>query len=171
MCAALLELLGEKAFDQIQITEITQRANLGYATFFRHYGAKEDVLAEIAADEIAALFAMTIPALERAERAVSCLPLCQYVDGHRTLWRTLLTGGASAAVRAEFVRQARAWAQESSSGRVTPVPVDLGTVCCAGATIDALAWWMERPDEHGAEEIAGWIDRLVILPFVGGGAK
>jgi hypothetical protein len=93
--------------------------------------------------------------------------LCEYVQEHRVLWRTLLTGGASAAVRAEFVRQARAWAHDPPVTRPTVVPVDLGTVCCAGSTIDALAWWLEREEDHSAAQIAAWIDELIIAPFVG----
>ena len=163
--AAMLELLAEKAFDQILITEIAQRAGVGYATFFRHYQTKDDVLAEIAADQIRSLLEMSIPVTLRAGTHESCRALCQYVHERRALWRPLLTGGAAASVRAEFVRQARQWAGDGRHAR-PGVPVDLGTVCAAGSTIDALAWWLERGEAYSVDEIAGFIDRLIIAPFV-----
>ena len=39
---ALLELVQEKKFEQITIQDITDRADLNRATFYLHYGSKED---------------------------------------------------------------------------------------------------------------------------------
>src|SRR5512140_447377 len=44
--AALLELIKEKSYDDISIEEITERANVGRATFYLHYKDKEDLLLE-----------------------------------------------------------------------------------------------------------------------------
>ena len=163
---AMLALLGEKPFDQIQILDLTGRANIGYATFFRHYAGTEDVLNEIAGDQIRELLDMTIPVMLQYDSSVSLRKLCQYVYERRDLWRTLLAGGAAHAVRGEFVRQAREWARKVDNGG-KGIPVDLGTVCTAGATIDALAWWLERSDAYTVDEIADFIDQLAITPFVG----
>src|SRR5512134_4002531 len=43
---ALLELIKEKGYDSISIEEITDRANVGRATFYLHYKDKEDLLLE-----------------------------------------------------------------------------------------------------------------------------
>ena len=43
---ALLELTKEKAYDSISIEEITERADVGRATFYLHYKDKEDLLLE-----------------------------------------------------------------------------------------------------------------------------
>src|SRR5215216_6296836 len=43
---ALLELIKEKGYDAISIEEITDRANLGRATFYLHYKDKEELLLE-----------------------------------------------------------------------------------------------------------------------------
>src|SRR3989337_4369074 len=40
----LMELIKEKGYDSISVEEITQRANLGRATFYLHYKDKEDLL-------------------------------------------------------------------------------------------------------------------------------
>ena len=164
--SAMLELLAEKPFDQILITDLTNRAHVGYATFFRHYQTTEEVLNEIAGDEIRELLEMSIPVLKQYDSSVSTRELCQYVFDRRSLWRTLLTGGAAHSVRAEFIRQAREWSR-MAGGMETEVPVDLGTVCAAGSTIDALAWWLEHTDSYTVDEIAAFIDQLIITPFIG----
>ena len=43
---ALLELVQEKKWDQITIQDITDRADINRATFYLHYGSKEELLAE-----------------------------------------------------------------------------------------------------------------------------
>jgi AcrR family transcriptional regulator len=163
--AALFDLLGEKPFDQIAITEITIRAKVGYATFFRHYESKDELLNELAASEIARLFEMTIPMFLEANSAESCRVLCAYVLEHRALWRALLTGGAAAILRAEFVRQAQDWTRKSAQMELK-IPADLAAVCCAGSTIDALAWWLGQKKPLPVEEIAGIINRCIIAPFI-----
>lgn len=42
---ALLELCAEKPFPDISISEITDRADVGRATYYRHFSSKEDVIA------------------------------------------------------------------------------------------------------------------------------
>ena len=42
---ALLELCSEKSFPDISISEITDRADVGRATYYRHFSSKEDVIA------------------------------------------------------------------------------------------------------------------------------
>ena len=41
---ALLELCSEKPFPDISISEITDRADVGRATYYRHFSSKEDVI-------------------------------------------------------------------------------------------------------------------------------
>jgi AcrR family transcriptional regulator len=162
---ALFELLAEKPFDQIAITEITILAKVGYATFFRHYESKEELLNELAASEIENLFELTIPIFLKADRRESSRTLCAYVFQHRVLWRALLTGGAAAILRAEFVRQARSWAAKSAKMK-TPIPADLALVCCAGSTIDALAWWLSQRKPMPVDDIADVIIDRIISPFL-----
>lgn len=164
--SAMLEILAEKPFDQIQILDLTGRAKVGYATFFRHYSSTSDVLDEIAGDQIRELLEMTIPVFQHVDSSASVRALCDYIFERRSLWRVLLTGGAAHSVRSEFVSQAREWSRKIE-GRAMSVPLDLGTVCAAGSAIDALAWWLEQGSSYPVDEMAEFINRLVIVPFGG----
>jgi AcrR family transcriptional regulator len=164
--AALLALLDERSFDQLTIREITARAGTGYATFFRHYPDKEALLNDIAADEIANLLAMTVPVLYETNSYESTMALCRYVAGHSRLWSALLTGGAAAIVREEFIRQARALVEEARHGPEW-LPSDLGVLHGTGSTFDILAWWLGQENDLGAEDVATILHRLVIAPLIG----
>ncbi|WP_028562664.1 TetR/AcrR family transcriptional regulator [Paenibacillus pinihumi] len=47
LCEAMLELLKEKPYHQITVTEICQKADLVRKTFYRHFTCKESVLVAI----------------------------------------------------------------------------------------------------------------------------
>lgn len=164
--AALLALLDERSFDQLTIREITARAGTGYATFFRHYPDKETLLSDIATDEIANLLAMTVPVLYETNSYESTMALCRYVAEHARLWTALLTGGAAAIVREEFIRQARALVDEARTGPEW-LPSDLGVVHGTGSTFDILAWWLGQDNDLSAEDVATILHRLVIAPLIG----
>jgi len=162
--AALLSLLEEKPFDQITIRDIAVRAKIGYATCFRNYESKGAVLHDLAADEIRQLIELAFPAIEGRRGRAAALALCTFVDRHRRLWAALLTGGAAGIVREEFIRQG---AQvRTMSSRHAWLPLELANIVGVSATVEILAWWLQRGPDVPVEEMARILDRLVISPFV-----
>lgn len=164
--SALLALLEEKPFDQLTIREITARAGTGYATFFRHFPTKEALLADVASEEISGLLARTIPILYAANSYESTHALCSFVADHARLWSALLTGGAAAIVRAEFIRQARDLVDDANAIHDW-LPADLGVVHGTGSTIDVLAWWLRQQDDYSVDQVATILHRMVIAPLIG----
>jgi AcrR family transcriptional regulator len=160
---ALLSLLERKQLDQVTIRDIVAEAGIGYATFFRHHASKEELLDEIAAEQVRRLMTLTLPLLNPTDTRASCVAVFQYVSKHRALWSALLTGGAANTLRAEFIRLA----QEGAAGARANdwLPVELGTVCGVAAAIEIIAWWLRQPiDEYTEEQVAVFLDRLVVAP-------
>jgi AcrR family transcriptional regulator len=166
---ALLALLEKKPFDQITIREITATADVGYATFFRHFATKDDLLNELAAGRIRTLLELSSDLLMDDESLVAARALCTYVDEHRALWTALLTGGAAGTIREEFIRQTCKIAGESihGSGHFW-LPGNLAVVYGAGSTIDVLAWWLSQESHHSIDEMAKVLDELVMKPILRG---
>jgi AcrR family transcriptional regulator len=52
---ALLTLIDQRLFDQITIRDITNAAGVSYPVFFRRYATKDDLLEDVAAEEVRAL--------------------------------------------------------------------------------------------------------------------
>ena len=165
---AFLGLLERKQLDRISVRDIVAEAGIGYATFFRHHPSKENLLNEIAAEQVGHLMALAFPLLSAAGTRASCVGLCKYVESHRQLWSTLLTGGAAGALRAEFVRLAIAGAGKLRSNHA--LPLELGAVYGVGATIEILTWWLRRPaGEYSVAQVAEFLDQLVVVPATGYG--
>lgn len=163
LCGALLSLLEEKPFEQITVREITTRAKVGYATFFRRYPDKEALLHDLAASEISKLLAMTLPILYTVDSQASTQALCAYLWEHKKLWSALLTGGAAATLKEEFVKQAQQLAEKHPAER-NWLPGDLAVVFAVTATVEVLAWWLKQQDPPSVKEMARILDQLIVTP-------
>jgi AcrR family transcriptional regulator len=162
----MLSLLKEKAFDEISIRDVTDRAQVGYATFFRNYDSVRAVLRELIEDQIRQVIELTVPAIESTKGLAAALALCTFVDEHRKLWTALLTGGAAGIVREEFTRQGSQ--VRTTLTRRDWLPVELANIFAVSAIVEILTWWLQRGPGLTVEEVARILDRLVISSFVRG---
>jgi AcrR family transcriptional regulator len=163
LCGALLSLLEERPFEQLTVREITAKADIGYATFFRHYPDKEALLNDLAASQISDLLAMTLPILNNADTRGSARALCVYVWERRKLWSALLTGGASSMLKDEFIRQAQQIA-EAQPRRDAWLPNDLSIGFYVTGTVEILAWWLKQKNPPSVDRMAEVIDSLIVAP-------
>lgn len=161
---ALLSLLEERPFEQVTVRDLTERAGLGYATFFRHYPDKETLFNDVAARQIQQLLAMALPLLYTVDSGASTQALCAYVWEHRKIWKVLLTGGASAILKDEFIRQAQQTARNFPDD--ARYPSDLRVIVPVAGTIEVLAWWLKQSDPPSVQRIAENLDQLVVAPLL-----
>jgi AcrR family transcriptional regulator len=167
LAEALLTLAGEKDFGEITIGEITTRAAVGYATFFRHYEDKEALLADVADVLLDELLEQMLPALITADTLQASISLCRFVGSRRAICRALLAGGASANIRSELVRRAGARATDLSLPHPAGLTPDLLIPHAVAATLGLLAWWLDQ-DRLDETAMGAIIDRLVIGPVRSG---
>lgn len=165
MRQALLALLEEKQFDAITVRDISARAGIGYATFFRHYQSKAALLDDVAADEIRELLALGLADLETVNTRAAAATLFRHIDKHRALWSALLTGGAAGRMREEFIRQAGANAPKQPNND-SWLPDDLKVIFGVGAAVEIIAWWLYRKRKYSIEQAAEILDRLVVTPMM-----
>jgi AcrR family transcriptional regulator len=161
---ATLALLDERSFEAISTADIADRAGVSRATLFRIFSSKEILLEGLARGQIEALIAFTLPIYDTADKEAAFEGLCDYVDAHRSLWTTLLTGGAADAMRNELLRESRKSATiRSSIGDW--LPIDLAVSCTTSAIILGLKWWLGEPSGLISKKQAATIlYRLVIEP-------
>lgn len=163
LAAALLELLGEQAFEQITVRQITARANVGYATFFRHYPDKEALLHDLAAGEIHKLLSMTLPLFYTVDSQSSTQALCTYIWENRGLWASLLTGGAAATLKEEYLQQALDLLDKPGQPH-SWLPDDLAVTWSVTGIVEILAWWLKQAEPLPIAQVAEIVNRLSVLP-------
>lgn len=161
--AALLALLEERQFHEITIRDITIRAGVSYPVFFRRYGAKEELLRDLASEEVRRLLRISYPALQSGTPEGSLAELCRYVDEHRTLWKSLLTTEAANAMRSEFAHISAGIGELDS--RANPwLPVSLASRFVASGVFEILSWWLSQPDDYPIRNVLAFLRQLIVEP-------
>ena len=161
---SMLRLLQKKPLDQITIRDIAAGADINYATFFRHHATKDALLHEIAQQQVRNLAALMLPSLDASDLTSASHALCTYVAAYRSLWSTLLTGGAAGVLREELLKTA----QESAVGRASPtawVPAELAISFHVSGTVELLTWWLRQARPVPIERVAKLLEHIVLAPI------
>lgn len=161
----MLHLLDEKPFADITIRALAAEAGIGYTTFFRHHPGKESLLEEVAAQQIGRIIDLAVPILGTQDLRAASEAIFTYVDEHRMMWSTLITGGAAGKIREEFLRRARAAAIPLSKA-TKKVPMDCGILLIVSGTIELMDWWLRQEKPLSIRRIAEIHDIAVVSPIM-----
>jgi len=179
---ALLELIKEKGFEALSVEEITERANLGRATFYLHYEDKEDLLLEefreIASNRVQVLSEIPISIwkanqdqLDLGAGKAPIMPLllvfehaAQNADLYRILLRAQSSQRIADQIREIIVQSIHAIIQtrQQTEPPEAPmeVPVELLAAYFSGALMSTLNWWLEQERPTPPEEMARMFQHL-----------
>lgn len=177
-----MELLKEKDYDSISVEEITQRANLGRATFYLHYKDKEDLLvdefSELANERAHALseipFSDWLPDLENPDRQIENKPIgpllmvFQHVANNADIYRILLQNEKSdrtfERIRKIIAQSISGFMQTKIKNDPIPilfeVPIELLSAYFSGALLSCVDWWLEQGETYSPEEMTRMFQRL-----------
>jgi AcrR family transcriptional regulator len=164
LAAAMLELIAERDFSAITVADIVAKADVGYATFFRHYREKEDLLFDAADRLIDELLPTILPALRDEDTLSASIALCRFIHTRKAICRALFAGGAEPQVRR--ILTDRSIARSETTGLPDPpgLPFRLAITHSVRATLGILAWWFDEAPEMECDAVGAIIDRLVMAP-------
>jgi len=160
---ALIDLVASQAYESITIRDITQRAQVGYKTFFRHYASKEallqTILHEIVADFQAVLLS---PAVPNAAHNNTLLAV-QFAKAYASPLLMLMHSTKSTQLLAPLTTLGRAEGRRFFGG--SNLPDELVAHHFASSMLSLLQWWLEHDMPFSVEEMADYMNRLLIRPI------
>lgn len=160
---ALIRLTSERPYHSIQVRDITDQADIGYATFYRHYDSKDDLMLAVFADATAELEASASePGGEYFEQEGQLI--FEHVQKYEGLYRSILQSQ-------NFVGQLKRLLTqrvEKQIHRHTPepdavaFPVDVAAYHMVAGLIGLIEWWLEEDTSLPVEEMARIYARLIV---------
>lgn len=162
---AMLTLLEKTPLDQITIRDIAAVSGVGYTTYFRHYPTKEALFEAIAEDVVREIFNLSMPILASEDLQAASRALFAYVREHSKVWTTLLTGGASAAIREQFLKSARQVAKNMSADDGW-MPPEMGVILIVTGTIEMMSWWLQQRRPLPIDRMAEIHIQVVVAPAI-----
>ncbi len=159
---ALVSLILEKGYDTITIKDITNRADVGHATFYRHYKDKDELLGKRLEDVIQELEAFTRePSLQGAEGYL----IFKHAQENSVLYRILLNSQGTTRVRkriqetiAANIRRNCRPLQSAESGII---PVEIAANHMAGSMLLLIEWWLDHDMPYLPHQMAKIYERLI----------
>src|SRR5215216_7129759 len=158
---ALVELIREKDYGTITVSDIIERANVGRSTFYAHYRDK-DALFVGELDRVIEVLSHHIPGQEELPFFPS-LGLFQHVGEEYGLYKALLwTPGIDLLIKhmqkslSERVEQGL-----QNSGQVFDLPHPILANFIVGNFLTLLKWWLENKIIYSPQEIDAIFRRLI----------
>lgn len=163
---ALVELIPEKGFDAITIRNVTDRADIAYATFFRHYDSLEELLGEQIELVIRDL-EESAHGSDRDHLEAEGLLVFRHVEAKQRLYRSLLGRRSSRVVVSRLkdviMEVVRPHAEAHYQQVENPIiPIELSINHIAAAAWELVAWWVSHDMPYPPERMAQIYDELVI---------
>lgn len=163
LAEALVQLTLERGYDAVTIRDIVAQAELGYATFFRHYADKDALLLDVLDVFLEQLLALLQPRGGQAEEA--SMVLFSFVDQHADLCRVLLSGRGSPAIGQRIRDVGTRSALDRSAPRAGAlVPPEVAANHLVSASIALIQWWLEHDRPYSPEHVAAIHAALIVRP-------
>lgn len=163
---ALIELTAEIGYESISIRDLTERAEIGYATFFRHYKSKDELLHAMLMDFIEELVAL-LPRFEQmVEPYERGMILFQYVDKHTDIFRVLIGSQGSSAVTRSLKQLAVDKTCELLDAELhDSIPTELAAHVLISGIVGMISWWLDNDKPYEPAKMAEMYYRLLLGPF------
>lgn len=168
LAQALLALMQERDFESITIQDITDRADLNRATFYLHYGSKEELLTdslEAMFDDLVQRFENTTAVTPIWQDTTAVLAVFQHVADHAALYKVLLSDRGQSHVIYRIIDYIADFGQQRVARHLPPglrlgLPVQIVSHHAAGSLIAVVSWWVQNNLPYSAEFMATAVDKL-----------
>lgn len=168
---ALIALTLDKDYDAITIQEITDRADIGYRTFFRHYSNKDELLQDVLNTTMMALRGLMSPPSEEiladpnfdAADFTQGVLLFQHVQENRDLYKVLMR---SERTHKESILDFAKKEMEANLNHIpnSAVPVELLSNHLVWAMWAMVRWWLESDLPYTPDQMGEYSFHLIVKP-------
>lgn len=161
LAKALIALTLEKGYDVVTIRDITERADVGYATFFRHYHDKDELLEDVLDVVLAEMLELLLPANGTDPAAMGTL-IFRYVGEHSEVCR-VLTGSMP------LTRKLISLGTQSVRGDTLPqtasvVPPEIAAHHIVASSVALIQWWLEHDMPYSPERMGAIYAAIIVQP-------
>ena len=168
---ALIALTLEKDYDAITIQEITDRADIGYRTFFRHYSNKDELLQDVLNTTMMALRELMSPPSEEILADPNFSPtdftqgvlLFQHVQENHDLYQVLMR---SERTHKESILDFAKKEMEANLNHLSipAVSVALLSNHLVWAMWALVRWWLESDMPYTPDQMGEYSFHLIVKP-------
>lgn len=160
---AFIDLVISHGYEAVTIRGITRQAQVGYKTFFRHYPNKEALLQSIVDSFLEEFQTVRLaPATVDATKQ-NTLAVLHFAQAHAPLIQAILQSSAADQLLVPIMTFARQEGRNFFGD--SDIPDQIVAHHFATSMISFLRWWVTNDLPYSVEEMAEYMDRLLIQPL------
>ena len=164
LAKALIALTLEKGYEVVTIRDITERADVGYATFFRHYQSKDALLRDVS-DVVLADLKSLLPGAPKVDVEAVGVPLFRYVQEHANIIHVLLQSRGTSSLMQHIIElTSQDVLNENTPLEGSIVPAEIAAYHLINASISLIQWWLEHDMPYTPERMGAIFLALIIRP-------
>lgn len=147
---ALVSLMLEKDFASISIKEITERAEVAYITFYRHYESLDQLLMEVLEEGLGELMTRIEALAKQSDTSnleTEGMLIFEYIGQKGDLFRILFKSQSVARIRKKILRNIATIFQKSCTPLArsnNPVTVNILSNHIATSLLALIEWWLDN---------------------------
>jgi len=162
LAEALIALTLERGYEAVTIRDITERADIGYATFFRHYRDKDELLQDVLDVVLSELIDLFSAKQEDLDPVTVGVLLFRYVQERSEVIRVLLRSH----VLLEHVVEV---ATQNVMSEHTPlpeslVPPEIAAYHIVTSSMSLIRWWLAHAMPYPPEQMGIIYHELITRP-------
>ncbi|GHO83753.1 TetR/AcrR family transcriptional regulator [Dictyobacter formicarum] len=162
LATALIDLTLEKGFDAVTIRDITERADVGYATFFRHYKDKYELLKDVLDVVLIELVSLLRTAQPTNGPGSTGALIFRYVQEHNEVVRALL---GTQNLRQQLLKAATETTISESGPRPgSIIPLEIASYHIVASSIALIEWWLDHDMPYPIELMGNIYEELIARP-------
>lgn len=170
---ALVALILEKDYASISIRELTDRAEVAYITFFRHYESLDQLLMEVLDEGMGELLVHIETLAKQSDTSrleTEGRLIFEYIQKKVDLFRILFKSQSVARIRKSVVRNIATVFQNSCAPLQrsnSPIPVNIAGNHMAISLLALIEWWIENGMNPPPSQMGKIYKALIIDATIG----
>lgn len=162
---ALISLSLEKGYQNVTIRDITDRAGVGYATFFRHYNAKEALLVDVLETFLEEVVDLVIQQAAEQDAAASGRIVFEHAQKHSELYLLLMASRGASDLLDRVYDVATAGITRTAKPRAdAAVPFEVAVNHIVYSFLGLISWWLQHDMPYSPERMGQIYADLIMRP-------
>ncbi len=170
---AMVALIMEKDFNSITIRDVTDRAEVAYITFFRHFESLDQLLMEVLDEGLAELRDHIETLAKQSETSALETEgrlIFEYIQQKSDLFRILFKSQSVSRIRKKIVQTIAGIFRQSCAPLArsnSPVAINIMSNHIATSLLSLIEWWLENNMNPSPAEMGRVYKSLIIDSTVG----
>ncbi len=169
LAAALVDLTLQEGFEALTVREITERAGVGYATFFRHFASKEALLErlleETLSELVEALRPHSAPEAESLNPLAVSITVFEHAQANAETYRALLRTGDVTDLTGRCMALSQAHLSETFRPRPgSVVPLEVVAPHLVNSFLGLVGWYLASDMPYTPVRMGEIVEGLILEP-------